>query len=330
MSFLSLRSVLLCLPLLLPGFQAMAEEGARDAGESVVPMPPPVADCIRRDEQGRFTGWVESQHCLLSGQATAAAQWLDGLLAGGGGSEEARWQVRSIAYQQWDEELGWRSGVSFRSTIELPNARRRLKLVLSDEEDRLNQNPGLTATRAGASAALRWLPAWNSRVKYTFDVGVRSRPEVYTRLGARRDWRISDDALATLAQTLDYGGRVHGRSLTALTLDRAVDGVAVLRLVTTLQYREQEPQPVGFRWGQDWLVLHKLGRQQSLTYGLTFDGVQQPDRAIESRGVFLLYRRSCWQPWLFVELEPHLTRYRSLRWDAVPSVVLRLEAQFGR
>jgi len=58
-------------------------------------------------------------------------------------------------------------------------------------------------------------------------------------------------------------------------------------------------------------------------------GHTRPNNRMESYGPWLHWRQSFLRDWLYYEVEPRLTRYRELNWDAVPSVEIRLEAQFG-
>lgn len=316
-----------------PGSAPVAAAPVVSVGDeaSVAPTPvsEPVRDCIQRDAEGRFTGWLDDQHCMLSGRTTSAAQWFDGLFGGWYGPDDARMRLRVVTYQKWDEDLGFHTGVAFRATAVLPNARKRVRLVVSDEEDLLHSAVEAVHNDPRTSAAIRWMPDFASRVKYSFDIGLHSTPDLYARMRAQRVWRLSDSSLVRFTETLRYGVKEEGRSLTELDLERALDDNSVFKVANVLQYRRIEPEPTGMHWGQDWVLLHRLGPQKALSYGITFDGVQQPDWSISTRGVFLLYRQSFWRPWVYYEIEPHLTRARNTRWDRTPSVTLRLEAQFG-
>lgn len=289
----------------------------------------PIRDCIQRDAEGRFMGWLDDQHCMLSGRTTSAAQWFDGLFGGWYGPDDARMRLRVVTYQKWDENLGFHTGAAFRAIAVLPNARKRIRLVVSDEEDLLHSAVEAVNSDPRTSAAIRWIPDLASRVKYSFDIGVHSTPDLYARVRAQRLWRLSDSSLVRFTETLRYGVKEEGRALTGLDLERALDDNSVFKVASVLQYRQIEPESTGMRWGQDWVLLHRLGSQKALSYGFTFDGVQQPDWSISTRGVFVLYRQSFWRPWVYYEIEPHLTWSRNTRWDRTPSMTLRLEAQFG-
>lgn len=322
-----------------PAAQAVAPSEA--GGEATAPlaadMPsPPVAeafrDCLQRDPEGRFLGWLDSQHCIISSRTAATAQWFDGLFGSWYGPEEAKVRLRVIVSERWDENLGLHAGNSIRASAILPNAKRRIKLVVGDDEDLLHRGQDLVNSLPGVSstsAAIRWFPDIFSHVKYTFDLGVHSSPDIYTRVRARRMWHLGDDSVLHFTETLKYGVNDKTRSTTQLDAERALDDKTAFLLSNALYYWEREPDPVGLRWAQNWVILHRVSQKRSVSYGFIFEGVQQPDWHLESKGVFALYRQSFWRPWLYAEIEPHLTRRKDTAWEAVPSVILRLEAQFG-
>jgi len=85
---------------------------------------------------------------------------------------------------------------------------RALRLVISDEEDSLR--PGfLEATGAAlqpaTSAAIRWRPEFFHKIKYTFDIGLRSTPDIYARVRAIRQWQVGEDTVLRFSDIARYG-----------------------------------------------------------------------------------------------------------------------------
>jgi len=305
--------------------------------EVVIPVPikntaEPLTDCISRDAEGRFVGWIDSQHCLLSNRTSMTAQWFDGLFGHTHDINEAKLKLRLINDISWYEAEGLSSKIRFRASAVLPNAKRRLRLVVSDEEDTLH--PERNQLAAGAvepktSAAIRWIPDYISRVKYTFDLGLHSTPDIYGRARAQRSWRVSDSTIINATETLRYGIKEEAKSLTQLALERLINDKTVFRFGNALQYWQNEPKPVGMRWSQDASILHRLGQQKTISYGVAFEGVQHPQWQLQSDGLFVLYRQSFWRSWLYYEIEPHLSRYREQNWDVKSSLIFRVEANLG-
>lgn len=334
---------------LLPSLEASPAETAplgeaQSAGEAPVVMESERSSragkdtsCILRDEQGRFQGWVDYQHCVFSGRTTASARWFDDLF-GEWSEDEAAMMVRVVTEAGWDEENGFSSAARIRAKADLPNARERLRLVVTDEEeadelpaqDERVAPQALRRLRDTSSVALRWFPRDRHKVRTDLDVGVRGGPEIYTRLRLRRQWGLTQDSVLKATQTFRYGTESLGVSSSQLDAERAMSGRSVLRLSTVYRFSEREHDD-GFVWSHGLSMSHVFREYSdaSLGYGFSVSGHTRPDIHKESYGPWLVWRQSVWRDWLYYEIEPRLTHYRELDWDRVPSLVVRLEAQFG-
>lgn len=288
--------------------------------------------CIKRDDEGRFLGWVDNQHCFLSTRATQTAQWLDGLFGQYHHDDElVKNRIRVINDFSWLESSGLSANMSIRASLKLPNAKRRLHLVISDDEDTLNPQRKIVLKDSEAyktSAAIRWIPNIASRVRYSFDIGAHAT-DIFARFRAQRAWRVSDESLLNFRQSVRYGLKTEVKAVSELETERLLTDKTVLRLGTALQYWQNEPQPVGLRWSQSSSILHFISRNRSIAYGFTIDGVQQPHWQVANDRLFFLYRQSIWRSWLYYELEPQLVRDWTTDKDVKSLFVFRLEANLG-
>lgn len=288
-------------------------------------------NCISRDEEGRFLGWVDNQHCLVSYRATQTAQWLDSLFGQVEDNEDSIGRIRIVNDFVWLEGSGLSGKTRIRASVKLPNAKRRFRLVISDEDDALYPNNTAnspTNTNEKTSAAVRWLPNITSKVTYSIDIGAHST-DVFSRFRAQREWRISDDSIFRFKETLRYGVKTEVKSVSEAQVERLINEKTVLRLSSALQYWQNEPDPVGLRWSQDNSVLHRISANKSVAYGVTMEGVQQPSWQINSDRLFVLYRQSFWRSWLYYEVEPQLVRDWTTGKDVKSVLVFRIEANFG-
>lgn len=288
------------------------------------------SDCIRRDNEGRFLGWIDNQHCLLSYRTTETAQWLDSLFGQIEDKDDIVGRVRVVNDMSWLEGEGLTGAIRIRASVKLPNAKRRFRLVVSDEDDSLynNRNAQDTTNSEKTTAAIRWLPDRDSRVSYSVDLGLHSE-DVFGRIRLQRTWRTSHQSLFRLNETLRYGLKTEVKSVTQGDFERLLNPKTVLRLSSALQYWQNEPKPVGLRWSQDNSILHRISAQRSLAYGVTIEGIQQPHWQIISDRLFVLYRQSFWRSWLYYELEPQLVRDWQVDRDVKSLFVFRVEANFG-
>jgi hypothetical protein len=102
---------------------------------------------------------------------------------------EAKIKLRITNDINWYEGDGLSAKIRFRASAILPNAKRRLRLIVSDDEDTLHPERNQLTTGSvepKTSAAIRWIPEYISRVKYSFDIGVHSTPDIYVRARAQR------------------------------------------------------------------------------------------------------------------------------------------------
>ncbi|HQX90455.1 MAG TPA: hypothetical protein PKY03_08675 [Moraxellaceae bacterium] len=349
--FREVRCGVLAFLLVLAGALHADEMGTISDGEAhtdavsvpVVPAPIEVTkfkgqkSCIRRDKEGRFEGWMDYQHCVYSGRSVASARWFDDLF-GDWSDEQADMLVRVISVTGWDEENGWSAAARVRARVALPNASARMRLVITDEDDDVG---GTTQkergtprvrrkTQQATSIALRVVPREKYSLDTDLDVGVKDGPDIYARVRVRRQWGLTKNSIFSAGQTFRYGTESLGVSTSQLVTERVVSERAVMRLSTVYRF-EEDDHPDGFVWSHGVSMSHVFEnfRDASLGYGYSIAGHTRPNDRMESYGSWLLWRQSFLRSWLYYEVEPRLTRYRELSWDAVPSIEIRLEAQFG-
>jgi hypothetical protein len=309
---------------------------------ALVTVPTPrqdAANCVRRDSAGRFMGWMDYKHCVYSGRTLATARWFDDLF-GDWHEDEATMQLRLITQITTEEAEGVSMRVTARASADLPNARQRMRLIISDENDpeELFNHDTTGQTRRNrqtrednrSSAALRWVPFEAETLDTSMDVGVRGLdpPDLFVRARARKTWSLTDDSIARLVQTFRYGSESRERSVTQIDIERAMDENSVLRFGNTYDYfapRNSE----GFYWTHLVSMSHALKRTRSLSYGISVNGPTQPDWHVDTYGPWIAFRRPFLRPWLFLEIEPHYTWYRDLDWEGRASLVVRMEMQFG-
>jgi hypothetical protein len=327
--------------LMLPELRAALTASPDDAGPAMPPLrshalsrSPVEASCLRRDESGRFMGWMDYQHCVFSGRTLATARWLDDLF-GDWHEDEASMQLRIVSQAEVVEGEGIEPRLTVRASARLPNAKRRLRLIVTEEAD------DVAATDAGVpggpreadsrlSAALRWVTLEKAGVESDFDLGVKGLdpPDFFARFRARKSWSLTRDSILRFGQTLRYGSETEERAVSQLDIERALGNRTVLRFGNLYDYAA-DTNSDGFLWTHGVSLSRALGANRSVSGGVAVRGHTQPDWRGESWGPWLAYRRSFLRPYLFVEVEPRYTWYREKEWGGVASAVLRVEVQLG-
>ncbi|MDF2446109.1 MAG: hypothetical protein K0S46_1345 [Moraxellaceae bacterium] len=327
--------------LMLPELRAALTAVPDDAGPATPPLrshalarSPVEASCLRRDESGRFMGWMDYQHCVFSGHTLTTARWLDDLF-GDWHEDEASMQLRIVSQAEVVEGEGIEPRLTVRASARLPNAKRRLRLIVTEEAD------DVAATDAGVpggpreadsrlSAALRWVTLEKAGVESDFDLGVKGLdpPDFFARIRARKSWGLTRDSILRFGQTLRYGSETEERAVSQLDIERALGRRTVLRFGNLYDYAA-DTNSDGFLWTHGVSLSRALGANRSVSGGVAVRGHTQPDWRGESWGPWLAYRRSFLRPYLFVEVEPRYTWYREKAWGGVVSAVLRVEMQLG-
>ena len=292
--------------------------------------------CVQRDDEGRFLGWMDYEHCSLSDHAIATARWFDDMF--GDWDDNATLLARAITEIRDTEGEGVTPQFRLRVSAALPNARQKLRLIVTDDSadptDRLNnqEDPSqVNQASHSASAAVRWINLDKPWLKSNLDLGVRGLgpPDVFTRWRLRSNWNLTQDSLVRLSQTFRYGSDSKGRSLSQLDLEWAINEDSVAHFGSAYEYLQTD-HAKGFNWGQTVFMSRALSASKSVSYGFTLNGYTQPDWRKDNYGPWLNFRSSFLRDWLFYEVEPRLTFYRDKNWDGIGSLTLRLEIQFGR
>lgn len=294
-------------------------------------------NCVQRDERGRFMGWMDRQQCVFSGRAITTARWIDDFF-GDWHEDEASMLARLITRTSLVEGGGMKTKVALHASLSLPNATRRMRLVVSDEAEedptgqelRRQRQPGQPQDPDRVSAALRWISLERDGLQSNFDVGARGIDpvDIFARYRLRKTWSITDDSIARLGQTLRYGSDTKERYTPELDLERALDNRTVLRFSNYYDY-SNELRDQGFLWSHGLSLSRSLRNSRSYSYGFTLSGHTRPEWRGESYGPWAAWRSPFLRPWLFYEVEPRLTYYRDRDWDGIVSVLLKVEMQFG-
>lgn len=303
------------------------------------PAPVPTlsaTNCIQRDQQGRLLGWMDRQQCIFSGRTLATAVWFDDLF-GDWHDSEATLLLRAVTEAATVEGQGTAFRFRLRASAALPNASKRLRLVVTDDSEADENISGqdvrsqLRDTRDQVSAALRWIPLERAGFQSDFDVGVRglAPPDIFMRARLRKNWNVSRDSILRFGETLRYGSESRGRAITQLDYEYAVGNSSLARLSSAYEYL-QENHEQGFFWAHGLSMSHVLGTYRSLGYGFTVNGHTRPTWNDDNYGPWVLYRSKLLRPWLFYELEPRVTWYEDREGESVLSLTLRIELQLGR
>ncbi|ELA08569.1 hypothetical protein MOMA_08406 [Moraxella macacae 0408225] len=296
--------------------------------------------------------WVEQQQNSLSASLNKTAHKLDTWFGMTDPNNPAKANLRVIIDNNWSQTGGVRSKIRLRGKVKLPTLERKLSVVFGDdrlEEDQSQKTrlalPKKSATKRtgdlnatsptekidtqnNASLAVRWSDfSEQLPFKTDFDVGIRSRGNVFVRLKIGKDWQFGDKTKLVTEQTYRYSKRGkneffshwEGRYQQSENID--------ISAPINLEYHENRDDDLN--WNASLLQTRYYKNQQKLSYGLYASGFVNDYHANINRiGTVVSWRQPIWRKWLFLQTDlDYLNNKRDKRAHEFGGLV-RLEMLF--
>ena len=234
-------------------------------------------------------------------------------------------------------------GVTFpiriRANIKLPKASKRLRLVVTGEnEDDLQAprtdpsvTPGLTAQQDNntSNVGLRYTLYKTLREILHLGGGLRlSTPfEYYVRAYYRRFLHIGAKNIITFTETGFWHSDEKLGETTRIDFNRLLSQSLSNRISVFGTYSEVSE---GVEWGVEESLFKKLTPKTAISFDLGMYGDTRPHTEINNYRISSRFRANIFRPWLFFELEPEVTFPLDEfgRWQTVGAFTFVLEIQF--
>ncbi|WP_349385507.1 hypothetical protein [Alcanivorax sp.] len=340
----------------LPGYAEKSEQGnpeqsvvAQDTKDS--PEESPTESVPESTERlfhpnpcGHLSGeasWVDRTHDWMSRTVCGPTRWVDGFFIGSNEIDEEQpgTQLRIIGASRWQDNDDDGREIKIRARVELPNAQERLSLLFENDDDVGDELSNDLESRpedvgndsSGFRTALRWVTKMPDRMNLDLDAGLRSEITAFVR--ARYRWRtpLPGNKMYFRFTQKGYWEDPEGFGINSLfELDRPVTQLSTFRFSSEYELTEENNE-----LNRDWYfnqrvsLYTRLGKQSGIGYSVGFDGYTDPIAAIEAWRTSVRFRRSVWRPWFFYEIEPYVFWPRSLGYEGITGIVLRMEVQAG-
>ncbi len=287
------------------------------------------------------TGWVDRTHDWMSRTVCGPTRWVDGFFIGSNEIDEEQpgTQLRIIGASRWQDNNDDGREIKIRARVELPNAQERLSLLFQNDDDAGNDLSNDLDSRpedvgndsGGFRAALRWVTKMPDRMNLDLDAGLRSEITAFVR--ARYRWRtpLPGNKMYFHFTQKGYWEDPEGFGINSLfELDRPLTQLSTIRFSSEYELTE-ENNALNRDWyfNQAVSLYTRLGKQSGIGYSVGFDGFTDPIAAIETWRTSVRFRTSIWRPWFFYEIEPYVFWPRSLGYEGIAGIVLRVEIQAG-
>jgi len=227
--------------------------------------------------------------------------------------------------------------VKLRGKIDLPNTKKRLKLVFTSStdlerslEDRVTDNAsGERIKKDSSFAGLEFSPEKDKdewRKAFTAGIKLRTPLLPFAKYDLEKDWVLSDKWTANFEQVFWYLDDDGFGETSQLRFMRPITESYRMEISSELEFRDKENT---FYYDLILSTTHRLNPSSSIEYYTGGIGESQPTNQVTSYILGASYRKLLHEDWLFLNLEPRLSFPRDENWDPQPSFTLRLQVYFS-
>lgn len=297
--------------VLVPGTAPGADVPPAGAGERPGAAP--------GGEAGFWDNAVDRTHGYLLHNVDEAAAWFDGFF-GAPRIEEAGLPG---SFVKWRNGLRWSEGGKLvykprlHVNLRLPEARRRLRLLLTGEEDEDARTPVVPSS---AVAARPEPPAGENRIRaeLIYDLVRRARTVFNVRAGVKlrapvdpyvKAWYqytrpLGSVLLLRFTEEVPYTLREGAGETTRIDLERRLSSSVLLRWSSSGTYSETS---AGYEWGTMLGLFCQLTPKTAIALEGGPSGATRPAAIVTNWIVRSRFRQNVFRPWLFYEIEPEVS-----------------------
>jgi hypothetical protein len=321
--------ILLLLPLI-----AIAEDVVVEQPEDLPPKP----------------GYIDLKRDYLSDKFVDFASGIDSFFGNDRHFQETNKSVLQLDATQVSQQGGTPTiGLSFKAKFHLPNAQRRLRLLVESNPDR--NLPGQTlgqqlqqqqaslfkevSTPDSYGAALRFGNMEGSPLQISVDGGLKADngKEFYTysihpfaRSSASYIYPMNLVQLKLSESVFWFNSTGLGEN-TLLEVDHHISEKVLFRATSGATFLVNNQN---YSYHQDFAIFDTIDNQKSLLYQITANGVSRPAAEITEYVALVLYRRLIHQDWVYLEINPQLHYPKIDNFKLNSELILRLEFMFSK
>lgn len=249
--------------------------------------------------------WVDSSHGYAAEQAQALTEWMDDYFGEPNYELESPDSLIRVDFTtEYDQEDGNNNNIKLRGKLRLPKVSKRLNLVFNDDQgDELNRDTNLRD--GGSNVALVYEVNEGRRSRFDLTLGLRwnrLRPGVRYRYQGRF-WDVNT---YRLTQRLQWDNEDRLFATSQAELNRALSANTFLRWNNKAVYGQETD-------GTEWISRLSLfqrtktldgNKRLGISYYGSVKGVTDPESYVRNYRLGVLFRRSIFRKFLFLELEP--------------------------
>nr|WP_289366180.1 hypothetical protein [Alteromonas sp. ASW11-36] len=302
---------------------AQANDAQDNESELAVPQPVPIHE----------PQWFDQWHMNFEDAMNNTARSIDNFFALSGDSshEDATasgrvrlgWEPRSRDFAEMD--------LRFRIRVRLPALKNRVDLLLTDDEDDLQEN-SVKATRNDqlgrrdqATLALRFRHSPDAKLSHRIGAGRRDQVFVKSRYRDSHDFN-AEMGIFYDAEIYYYSRDQLGGEL-GLSYQHLLSEHSLARLNNRYYYRDNTND---WRWRHEAQYLSQVSDTSAYIYTLFVEGLSRPNMHTEQVFLSARWRTNPTREWLYYEVEPFVLWLKEEDFKPSFGVALRLEVFYGK
>lgn len=287
----------------------------------------------------KSTNFLDKQREFITDQVIDLSAVVDRMLSNNQSSRQSpsrsylMLKLDSIFNEGGDREFR----VRIRGKADLPNTKRRLKLIFesdpendfSPQENERNNTGDDDADVDRAIAGLeyakqrkkyQWQPAVDigTRLNFPVDLFIRVKLKKNTLLGEK--WRLK------VRINVPYFAREGAKPAIRASFIRSVSETLSFRSVSRYKYTRKKSLHEAF---QSFQINHRVSEKSALEYKFGAFGDNQTDEKIDEYFIQLAYKRQIYGDWMFLSFVPGLSFRNEDDWSVSTSFALRLRALYS-
>ncbi len=286
------------------------------------------------------TSGLDRFHASLSVSVNEAARWFDSFFEDERYiAEEATSRVRLRPSLLLEEGEAPRGRFSVGASINVPRFNRRLKLVLSSNEDRTDDSRKLPSfatpddiegneTNVGLRYTLSDREHIDTRLAAGIKIGGNNIVDPFIGPRLRASWQHAPWQ-TRFTERVRWYTDIGWESQTRLDVERLLGDAWFFRVTLGARLREEDYDDSGLRYDFSPTLTQKLRHHAAIEYQWNTGFVTRPNHRVEETGLRVRFRKQVWRDWLFYEVNPRLVFRNSDDFRPTPGIEFRLEASFG-
>ncbi len=282
----------------------------------------------------QFVVQAEGMHDYVSEGIEFTAKSIDLFFAEDKAFDEATYTYLRLGLDSvWHEHEGLGFAGELRMKLDLPNTRKRLKLLIETDAQRgetevLEEKPADVAQNRDYSIALERassrLKKWNLRPS----LGIRLHTPIdfFIRLRTHRYYNLERWLLHVSSGVRWYDSRGFDAYFN-LSHDYPLSDNWLFRYAPGMSWKEEDMYRT---IGQELSLFQQIDEKQKMAYQILAGANDESDdwRAVQY-DILIRYRRNLYKKWLFGEVIPQWTFEKESGFHPRPALTFRLEVVFG-